>query len=147
MDAHATSQAIENSPIFIAPRAALKPCIASVPPRKTWAMRLPIAAVSIPAMAVVIVSSIGVISLNIPAANSLNLPPMTVILSLIVSKVLAFLSMMSGMVPSSPFAFAIAPSKSCRNASVRPPDLPKNSMDAAARSAGVGSSEMALASI
>ena len=92
-------------------------------------------------------SSIGVISLNIPAANSLNLPPMTVILSLIVSKVRAFLSMMSGMVPSSPFAFAIAPSKSCRNASVRPPDLPKNSIDAAARSAGVGSSEIALASI
>ena len=55
--------------------------------------------------------------------------------------------MMSGMVPSSPFAFAIAPSKSCRNASVRPPDLPKNSIDAAARSAGVGSWEIAAASI
>ena len=102
---------------------------------------------SIPASAVVMTSSIGVISPSTPAANSLNLPPMTLILSLIVSKVRALSSIILGIDPSSPFAFAIAPSKSCRNASVRPPDFPKNSIDAAARSAGVGSSEIALASI
>ena len=142
MDSNAIPTAMEKSPIFKAASAAEKPSIAFLPPTNISASLAPIAAASMRASAVTTNSMAGSAPDKMPAANSVNLPLTTAILSEMASNEAFDLSMIPGRDPSSPCAVASSPVKLRKSGISSPPDLPSNCIAMADRSVGLWTADM-----